>query len=355
MRLVPVKYLKENSCIAINIVDNDGRFMLKEGQKITAHGINILKKLGVSYVYITDEYCFNHTSTKSTQIEHIYEHIIKLKSIAYRVIDGTSNSEDLLTATNIASDIVDDMLLLPNDFKISYEPNKLVVNCVIEQTIYVAMMATALGIKMQLSKPQLVNLCLSALLKDIALLSPKINSDNAVSYKTHPAVAYSYLKSTYNLDEEILLGILHHHEYVNGCGYPSGLKGDQICRFARIISLVDCFYTLKSNHELLDNQETLFEAKMKKILTQFDLEMINYFIHYANVFTLDTLVRLTNNDLAVIYQNSSLNPFKPVIKIIQSSKYQEGEIINLMETPHLVIKNIEYYVEELKSDTKIVG
>ena len=56
MRLVPVQNLKENSQIAINIIDNEGRFLLKEGQKITPQGIQILNRLGVAYVYINDEY-----------------------------------------------------------------------------------------------------------------------------------------------------------------------------------------------------------------------------------------------------------------------------------------------------------
>lgn len=38
MRLVPVKKLKENSEIAINIIDSNGRLMLKEGQKLLQKG-----------------------------------------------------------------------------------------------------------------------------------------------------------------------------------------------------------------------------------------------------------------------------------------------------------------------------
>lgn len=246
-------------------------------------------------------------------------------------------------AIEVATEIVDEILKLPTDAKIFYEPNKLIVNSVIEQTIYIAMMATTLGVKMNLPKDQLIKLCLSALLKDIALLSPKIAMGS--SYKTHPVVAYDYLKGVYRLDEDILQGVLQHHELCDGSGYPNKLKGSDLCTFAKIIGLVDCFYEIKSNHSHLDTTEMLFETKLKKILLKFDAEMITYFIRNAEVFTPDTLIRLTNDDLAVIHANNSQNPFRPVIKIIRSNIYTEGEIIKLQDSK-LSIKNIEYYVED---------
>ncbi|MBE6024582.1 MAG: HD domain-containing protein [Cellulosilyticum sp.] len=346
MRLVPVQYLKENSYIAVDVVDNEGRFMIKGGQKITAQGIQILYKLGISYVYIQDEFCFHNTSNKYTQnMSNIYNSIVELKEIGERIVNGHSGAEDVLRATNIATTIVDEMLLLPKDFKISYEPSKLMANYTIEIIIYVAMMSTALGVKMNLSREELIKLCLAALLKDVALLSPKIKDASPVTYQTHPQIAYDYLKATYNIDEAILQGILQHHEYVDGTGYPNKLKGNQICTFARIISVIDCFYEVKSNHQLLESTELLFEGKLKQILRKFDAEIITYFVRNTEIFTLDTLIRLNNNDIAAVHQNNNENPFNPIIRIIRSDTYPEGEIINLQHS-NLAIKNITYYVED---------
>ena len=320
--------------------------MLKKGQKITQGGITILNNLGIDAVYIEDEYCFNHTANQSTMaLSNIFEYIEGFKAIGHRINDGTSNGEDIVKATEIATKLVDDLLLLDKNSKIVYEPTKLRASSVIEQNIYVAMMATTLGLKMNLSKENLVKLCLASLLKDVALLSPKILEAYATSYKMHPAIAYQYLKEVYQVEEDILLGILQHHEYEDGSGFPNKLKGNEICTFAKIISIVDCFYEIKSKHEHLDSTEMLFEAKLKSILRKFNAEMITYFIRNAEIFALDTLIRLSNQDLAVVYQNNPANPFKPIIRIIKSFTYDEGTIINLQESP-LVIKNIEYYVED---------
>lgn len=346
MRLVPITHLKENSCIALNVIDNEGRFMLKSGQKITSSGIKILNNLGISYVYINDEYCFNNEIKRRTsELDAIFTHIQTLHQIGTKIIEGTSGLEDVILAKEVASQLVDEVLTIPSDFKISYEPTKLAKNSIIEQNIYVAMMATALGVKMNLEKKDLVNLCLASLLKDVALLSPKISAENGSLYKTHPTVAYTYLKQTYKLDDSILNAVLQHHEFCDGTGFPNKLSGDQISVFAKIIGLVDCFYEVKSTHAHLDSTELLFETHLKKILRKFDAEMITCFIRNAEVFSLDTLIRLNNDDLAVIYQNNPNNPFKPVIKIVKSNTYEFGEVINLQESP-LVIKNIQYYVED---------
>ena len=50
-----------------------------------------------------------------------------------------------------------------------------------------------------------MKLCLAALLKDVALLSPKIKIDNQAAYKTHPQVAYDYLSELINLHESPLV------------------------------------------------------------------------------------------------------------------------------------------------------
>src|SRR5581483_251291 len=46
--------------------------------------------------------------------------------------------------------------------------------------------------------------------------------------------------------DEALAGIMHHHERMDGTGYPAGLAGDEIPEFARVISVADVFDTLTS-------------------------------------------------------------------------------------------------------------
>src|ERR1700720_41977 len=47
--------------------------------------------------------------------------------------------------------------------------------------------------------------------------------------------------------DEALAGIMHHHERMDGHGYPMGLAGDEIPEFARVIAVADAFDAMTSN------------------------------------------------------------------------------------------------------------
>ncbi len=46
------------------------------------------------------------------------------------------------------------------------------------------------------------------------------------------------------LSDDILDMVLHHHEYLDGSGYPHGLKGDQISDLSRLITIADVYAAL---------------------------------------------------------------------------------------------------------------
>ena len=345
MRLVPVKYLQTDSEIAVDVINNDGKLMLKEGQKVTSKGIEILDKLGISYVYIKDEYCFSEKKNKyTTKIDYFYKSIRQLENLANKSMIGIANFSDVQDAMYIATQFVEDVLAEKDNLKISYEPNKLSVNPIIEQTIYVAIMAVILGAKMKLSKEKLVKLCIATLLKDIALISANAKVSRDVVFLKHPILSYKYLKENYSIDEEILEAILHHHERTDGSGYPNKLKGEEINLLARIISVVDTYYEIKINHTMLGNPHGVLEENLKKIFQKLDMNVLGYFLKNVEIFTLDSMVILNNGDIGVIIKNNDRNPFKPIVKVVKSNYNLEGEIIDLYKHTNLGIKNLTYYV-----------
>ncbi|MFI5645659.1 HD-GYP domain-containing protein [Kitasatospora sp. NPDC051705] len=61
----------------------------------------------------------------------------------------------------------------------------------------------------------------------------------------HPVYGFELVRGIAFLGEAHA-GILHHHERMDGRGYPSGLSGEQIPEFARIISVADAFDSMTS-------------------------------------------------------------------------------------------------------------
>jgi hypothetical protein len=344
MRLVPVRYLKEGTEVALSIVDHDNKLLLKSGQTLNQNLISRLEQKGIVHVYVHDEYCFDPQHKHPIELHTLYHCMLQLRQISKKIESGTSSYVDIVEGLQLASTIADEMIKNQENFKIRYEPHKVLENEIVEKTLYVALMAVGLGVKMKLPKPRLVKLCMAVLLCDISLVSPKIKINSQAMYLMHPKLSYEHLKMNYALDKEILEAVLQHHELYDGTGFPNQLKGEEIGEFARIIAVIDRFYEIQNNHDMFLDSHQLFEAKVKMILKKFDGNILMHFFKYAEIFRPDTLLRLTNDDIVVVTRNNPKNPFKPIVKVIKSKIFEIGEEIDLNANEKLIIKNIEFYV-----------
>lgn len=75
----------------------------------------------------------------------------------------------------------------------------------------------------------------------------KLNDGEFALIKKHPEAGWQMLHDLVGWDREVLEGIRHHHERWGGGGYPHGLKGESIPRFARVLALADVFDALMSD------------------------------------------------------------------------------------------------------------
>ena len=60
----------------------------------------------------------------------------------------------------------------------------------------------------------------------------------------HPVIGYELLQAIPEMSPEILDGVRHHHEYLDGSGYPDGLTGSQISDLVRLLTISDIFAAL---------------------------------------------------------------------------------------------------------------
>ena len=60
----------------------------------------------------------------------------------------------------------------------------------------------------------------------------------------HPLIGYDLLKDIPNIRPEILDGVRHHHEYLDGSGYPDALRAPDISDLVRLLTISDIFAAL---------------------------------------------------------------------------------------------------------------
>jgi putative nucleotidyltransferase with HDIG domain len=114
---------------------------------------------------------------------------------------------------------------------------------------------------------------------DAILRKPaKLTPEEWVIMKTHPTVGYHILHKIKFLEEASQI-VLHHHERVNGSGYPSGMKGEDIPLGARIFAAVDTMDAMTSDRPY--RKALSFEAVSEELKKyrgiQFDKDVIDAF------------------------------------------------------------------------------
>jgi len=119
----------------------------------------------------------------------------------------------------------------------------------------VAFYAMKITNKLSLKPSEVSKIELAGLLHDIGMIgvaeeilnkTQKLTDDEYERIKMHVQYSVKILEDIKQL-YEITEIIKYHHEFYNGCGYPYGLKGEEIPLGSRIIAIADAYDSLVSN------------------------------------------------------------------------------------------------------------
>ncbi|RRJ54826.1 HD-GYP domain-containing protein [Paenibacillus oralis] len=150
--------------------------------------------------------------------------------------------------------------------------------------------ARALSKKLQLPESDIYYLEIGALLHDIGKIgvpehvlmkSGKLTDTELDAIRLHPEYGYQIIKEIEELKCKGVHDIvLHHHERMDGKGYPKGLKGKEIPLQARIVSICDAFdaMTTSRSYRQALGVETAIEQLKKNSGDQFDSDIVEAFI-----------------------------------------------------------------------------
>ena len=122
-----------------------------------------------------------------------------------------------------------------------------------QHCLLVTGIAVDFGLSLNLAKPDIERLSSAAMYHDIgkakiplAVLDKhgRLDAQERALIETHPAAGYEVLKGTAGISPEILDAVRHHHEYLDGSGYPDALCAASISDIVRILTISDIFAAL---------------------------------------------------------------------------------------------------------------
>ena len=148
--------------------------------------------------------------------------------------------------------------------------------------------AERMAVTHSISPKEIHHIYLAGLLHDIGKIGvgenvlrkrDKLTDEERAVICSHPRIGASILSGIRRMDQ-IVPGVLCHHERLDGKGYPQGLTGDQIPLIARIIGLADAFDAMTSKRvyrDAMSIRRALSEIQ-KGVGTQFDADVVKAFM-----------------------------------------------------------------------------
>ncbi|HWB53900.1 MAG TPA: HD-GYP domain-containing protein, partial [Tepidisphaeraceae bacterium] len=155
----------------------------------------------------------------------------------------------------------------------------------------VALLSRELAKKIKLPSTQVERIYMAGLLHDVGKIgvpefvlqkTGKLTPEEFALMKKHPEIGGKILKNVKQI-QDLLPGVLYHHERYDGKGYPAGLSGQSIPLFGRLICLGDSFDAMTSNRTY--RKAMPIEVAMTEIRraagTQFDPELAEAFLEFG--------------------------------------------------------------------------
>lgn len=360
MRLIPIQCVKENTILAKSIYDNEGKILLKKGSVLKNEIIHKIEELNIYSIYIFDEYS-NQTIEEVIKPEIRQKAIMAIKNkfinidpynkvqeINYKVQENEFNS-----IVYIVKGLIEEVLS-QNDVMINLVDIKSKNNYIFQHSVNVAVISLIIGIKINLHKFDLIDLCIGAMLHDIGMIFiPKeiLDKESELTYeeyeiiKQHTKKGYDFLRECFNTSITSALIILQHHEKTGGQGYPDGKYGDEISKFAKIVAIADTYDALTAHRpyrNAMSPNEAL-EYLMASGGVQFDYKYVQIFSKIIVPYPQGTLVNLSNGEIGIIEKINLNFPLRPNIKIIHSNNSRRiNKIIELEKELDIVIEDINY-------------
>ncbi len=178
-------------------------------------------------------------------------------------------------------------------------------------SVAVCALMTALARELELAPEQVRSAGLAGLLHDIgkmAVPSSILNKPGSLSdaefssVRAHPAAGHRMLLEVDEIDPVALDVCLHHHEKLDGSGYPKGLCGEEISLYARMGAICDVYDAITSNRPY--KQGWCPAESLRRMAAwrggHLDATLFAAFVKCLGIYPLGTLVRLQSERLAVV-------------------------------------------------------
>ena len=354
MRRILVESINDGDILAKDLFSSSGVVLMSEGTRLKKEYVPRLLELGVGQIFIADKE--NEENHFGIVIEE--EVMAQFGEMVRTTIEKYTytSTDELKEIVKVADEIISDIL---NEPEIMYS-----VACVREKSyalylhsMNVAAISTLIALRAKFPKQKVKEITIGALLHDIGFTTVTADIDgldmNSCDDKIRKEVMFHVVYGYTDVEKKDWVSktvkdiILHHHERMDGSGYPFHKKGKQLSQEVRIVSLCDQFDSmiygnLMPRYKVKDAMEYI----MSQAGVQFDFTMVQLFMESVAAYPIGITVITNEGDTAVVVRQNFKFPTRPVIRLLANAEgepYGENEERDLTKCLTLFITDsVEY-------------
>ncbi len=333
-----------------DIVDEQGNSLISTGTALTKEMIYGLLDRPIFSVYVEDQ---ESTAVPSKEnllddsylrcYEAVYQ---RLHAMFVGLVErGEFSANDLQAVMDEKNftELCDGAKAVSQIHNMGHDGDYLVHHC-----LHVGILAGLMGRWLGWSVLDQYNLVIAGLFLDIGKMQvPRevlekqgaLTPEEFALVKKHAQYGHDLLaKTTLNANQDIMQGILQHHERCDGSGYPLQIKKETISRFGRILAILDMYDAMASDRVFAKRRSpfdvfaTLYDDVLEgKLDTEYGVLFIKHLCHALN----GNWVRLSNGEKGqIVYLDESRVRSLPVVQT------EQGEFIDLNKNKDIKVECI---------------
>ncbi len=220
-------------------------------------------------------------------------------------------------------------------------------------SVAVCALMIALGKRLGLDGETLRHVGMAGLLHDVGkMLVPdavlnkpgRLTDTEFETVKSHPMLGHQVLLKAQGLNETTLEVCLHHHERMDGGGYPDGLAGENLSLYARMGAVCDVYDAITSERCYKKGWEpSLAIRKMAEWQRgHFDLRIFHAFVKTVGIYPVGTLVKLKSGRLGYVVEQGKKSLTAPIVKVFfseQANAHILPELVDLSDSRDVILSS----------------
>jgi HD-GYP domain-containing protein (c-di-GMP phosphodiesterase class II) len=209
-------------------------------------------------------------------------------------------------------------------------------NYTFNHSVNVGVISMSLGAALGLGREEIEDVGVAGFLHDIGKTRISINILNkpgkltAAEFeemKKHAESGMKIINEMEGIDSQIAQAVLGHHIGYDRHGYPEWARGLPFNSMSEIVAVADCYdaaTTLRPYRRPI-NPKAALDAILGLSGTYLNAKLVEKFLEMMGKYPVGTLVRLDNNEIAVVFRPNPENSEAPTIKVVQDAAGRELE------------------------------